>query len=134
VPLPLGAICNKRSLIALDNLVDLIITCLDHPAAANQVFLAGDGEDISTPELLRRLGFALDKPARLLPVPASLLKAGAALLGRRDIAQRLCESLQVDISKARNLLGWYPPVSVDEGLRLTAQSFLNDKGVWSDLF
>jgi len=124
LPLPLGAIHNNRSLVALDNLVDLIITCLDHPAAANQVFLAGDGEDISTPELLRRLGFALGKPAWLLPVPASLLKAGAALLGKRDIAQRLCESLQVDISKARNVLGWNPPISVDEGLRRTAQSFL----------
>jgi nucleoside-diphosphate-sugar epimerase len=124
VPLPLGAICNKRSLIALDNLVDLIITCLDHPAAANQVFLAGDGEDISTPELLRRLGFALGKPARLLPVPVSLLMAGAALVGRRDIVKRLCESLQVDISKARNVLGWNPPISVDEGFRRTAKSFL----------
>jgi len=128
-PLPLGAIHNKRSLVALDNLVDLIITCLDHPSAANQVFLAGDGEDISTPELLRRLGLALGRPARLLPVPVSLLKAGAALLGRRDVAQRLCESLQVDISKARNVLGWNPPISVDEGLRQTAQSFLHDKGV-----
>ncbi len=124
VPLPLGAIQNKRSLVALDNLVDLIVTCLDHPAAANQVFLAGDGEDLSTPDLLRRLGSALGKPARLLPVPVSLLKVGAAILGRRDIAQRLCESLQVDISKARNVLGWKPPISVDEGLRRTAQSFL----------
>lgn len=124
VPLPLGAIHNQRSLVALDNLVDLIITCLDHPAAANQVFLAGDGEDLSTPELLRRLGLAMGKPARLLPVPVALLQAGAALLGRRDMAQRLCESLQVDISKARNLLGWNPPISVDEGLRRTAQSYL----------
>jgi len=124
LPLPLGAIQNKRSLIALDNLVNLIITCLDHPAAANQVFLAGDGEDLSTPELLRRLGLALGRPARLLPVPVSLLKAGAALLGRGDIAQRLCGSLQVDISKARNALGWNPPISVDEGLRRTAQGFL----------
>jgi nucleoside-diphosphate-sugar epimerase len=123
-PLPLGAVHNKRSLVGLENLVDLIITCLDHPAAANQVFLAGDGEDLSTPELLCRLGLALGKPARLLPVPASLLKAGAALLGRRDIAQRLCESLQVDISKARNVLGWNPPISVDEGFRRTAKSFL----------
>lgn len=124
LPLPLGAIQNKRSLIALDNLVDLIITCLDHPAAANQVFLAGDGEDIATPELLRRLGLALGRPARLLRIPVSLLKASATLLGRRDIAQRLCESLQVDITKARNVLGWNPPISVDEGLRRTAQSFL----------
>lgn len=124
LPLPLGAIHNKRSLVALDNLIDLIITCLDHPAAANQVFLAGDGEDLSTPDLLRRLGLALGKPARLLPVPVSLLKAGAALLGKRDVAQRLCGSLQVDISKARNLLGWNPPISVEEGLRRTAQGFL----------
>jgi nucleoside-diphosphate-sugar epimerase len=123
-PLPLGAVHNKRSLVGLENLVDLIITCLDHPAAANQVFLAGDGEVLSTPELLCRLGLALGKPARLLPVPASLLKAGATLLGRRDIAQRLCESLQVDISKARNVLGWNPPISVDEGFRRTAKSFL----------
>ena len=124
IPLPLGAIHNKRSLVALDNLVDLIITCLDHPAAANQVFLAGDGEDLSTPALLRRLGLAMGKPARLLPVPVSLLKAAAALLGKRDMAQRLCKSLQVDISKARTLLGWNPPINVDEGLRRTAQAFL----------
>lgn len=127
VPLPLGAIHNKRSLVALDNLVDLIITCLDHPAAANQIFLAADGEDISTTELLRRLGLALGNPARLIPVPASLLEAGAALLGKRDVAKRLCGSLQVDISKTRALLGWNPPLSVDEGLRRTAQGFLHEK-------
>lgn len=126
IPLPFGAIQNQRSLVALDNLVDLIITCLDHPAAANQVFLAGDGEDLSTSTLLRRLGLAMGKSARLLPVPVSLLKAGAALLGKRDMAQRLCESLQVDISKARTLLGWNPPISVDEGLRRTAQAFLDN--------
>lgn len=126
-PLPLGAIENKRSLVALDNLVDLIVTCIDHPAAANQVFLAGDGEDLSTPELLRRLGTALASPARLLPVPVVWLKAGAKALGRDDLFQRLSGSLQVDISKARNLLGWNPPISVDEGLRRTAQSFLQGK-------
>ena len=128
VPLPLGAIHNKRSLVALDNLVDLIITCLDHPIAANQTFLAADGEDLSTTELLRRMGVALGSPARLIPVPTSLLEAGAALLGRRDMAQRLCGSLQVDISKARELLGWNPPISVDEALRRTAQG-LNEKVV-----
>lgn len=128
VPLPLGAIHNKRSLVALDNLVDLIITCLDHPAAANQTFLAADGEDLSTTELLRRMGVTLGSPARLIPVPTSLLEAGAALLGRRDMAQRLCGSLQVDISKARELLGWNPPISVDEALRRTAQG-LNEKVV-----
>lgn len=127
VPLPLGAIHNKRSLVALDNLVDLIITCLDHPAAANQTFLVADGEDLSTTELLRRMGEALGSPAWLIPVPISLLEAGAALLGRRDMAQRLCGSLQVDILKTRDLLGWNPPISVDEGLRRTVQG-LNENG------
>lgn len=117
LPLPLGAIRNKRSLVALDNLVDLIITCIDHPAAANQVFLAGDGDDLSTSELLRRVGAAMGKPARLLPVPAGLLQFGATVLGKKAMAQRLLGSLQVDISKTRTLLGWVPPLSVDEGLR-----------------
>ncbi len=117
LPLPLGAIHNKRSLVALDNLVDLIITCIDHPAAANQVFLAGDGQDVSTTELLRGVGRAMGKPARLIPVPAGMLMFGAGLLGKKAVAQRLLGSLQVDISKARNLLGWEPPLSVEEGLR-----------------
>ncbi|NMT65232.1 UDP-glucose 4-epimerase family protein [Marinobacter orientalis] len=117
VPLPFGAIHNKRSLIALDNLVDLIITCIDHPAAANQTFLAGDGKDLSTAELLRRVGEAMGKPARLIPVPAGMLMFGASLLGKKAVAQRLLGSLQVDISKARNVLGWEPILSVGEGLR-----------------
>ncbi len=124
VPLPLGAIHNKRSFVALDNLVDLIITCIDHPAAANQTFLAGDGEDMSTTELLQRLGKALDKPVKLLPVPIWVLRAGAMLSGRQYISQRLCNSLQVDISKTCELLGWHPPVSVDDALKKTAADFL----------
>lgn len=124
VPLPLGAISNKRSLVALDNLVDLIVTCIDHPAAANQVFLVSDGEDISTTDLLRRMGQALGKPARLLPVPSWLLKVGASMLGKDALAQRLCGSLQVNISKTRELLEWTPPVSVDDALRKTAAHFL----------
>jgi len=124
VPLPLGAIRNKRSLVALDNLVDLILTCLNHPAASNQTFLVSDAEDLSTSELLQRMGAALGKPARLLPVPPLLLEAGATLLGRRAVAQRLCGSLQVDISKTRELLGWEPLVSVDEAMRSTANEFL----------
>lgn len=128
IPLPLGAVThNRRTLVALDNLVDLIVTCIDHPAAANQTFLAGDGEDLSTTELLRRMAAALNKPARLLPVPVSALEAGAALLGRRAVAQRLCGSLQVDITKVRTLLNWTPPVSVDEALRKTARHFLEVK-------
>ncbi len=124
VPLPLGATRNRRSLVALDNLVDLIATCVDHPAAANQTFLVSDGEDLSTTELLRRMGSALGKPARLLPVPCWMLEAGAAMLGKRALSQRLCGSLQVDISKTRELLNWTPPVSVDEALHKTAKHFL----------
>ena len=120
VPLPLGAIHNQRSLVALDNLVDLIVTCLTHPAAANQTFLVSDGEDVSTTELLRRMGQAMGRPARLIPVPASWLKLAAAMVGKPDVAQRLCGSLQVDIEKTRRLLGWTPPLSLDEGLRRAA--------------
>jgi nucleoside-diphosphate-sugar epimerase len=120
IPLPLGAIHNQRSLVALDNLVDLIVTCLTHPAAANQTFLVSDGEDVSTTELLRRMGQAMNRPARLIPVPASWLKLAAAMVGKQDVAQRLCGSLQVDIEKTRRLLGWTPPLSLDEGLRRAA--------------
>ncbi len=123
VPLPLGAIHNQRSLVALDNLVDLILTCIDHPAAANQTFLVSDGEDLSTTQLLRRMGQAMGQPARLIPVPPALLKAGAALVGRPELAQRLCGSLQVDMSKTQQLLGWNPPISVDKGLRRAAEGF-----------
>jgi len=126
VPLPLGAIHNRRSLIARDNLVDLLATCLYHPAAANQTFLASDGEDLSTTQLLQRLGAALEHPARLIPVPAKLLQFGATLAGQRAIAQRLCESLQVDSSSARSQLGWRPPVTIDAGLSLAARHFLSE--------
>ena len=125
IPLPLGAIHNKRSLVALDNLVNMIITCIEHPAAANQTFLAGDGEDMSTTELLRRLGNVLGKPARLIPCPAGLLTLIVSLLGKKDVIQRLCGSLQVDISKAREILGWEPPITVEEGLRKAAADFVN---------
>ena len=126
-PLPLGAIHNRRSLVALDNLVDLILTCLNHPAAANQTFLVSDGEDLSTTVLLRRTAAALGRQARLIPVPVLVLRAAARLLGKADLAQQLCGSLQVDISKTRNLLGWSPPVSVDAALRQTACHFLANR-------
>ncbi len=117
LPLPLASIDNRRSLVGIDNLVDFIVTCLKHPAAANETFLVSDNEDLSTPDLIRRMARAMNRPARLLPVPKSVLMAAATMLGKREIAQRLCGSLQVDISKSRTLLGWNPPVSVDEGLR-----------------
>ncbi len=123
IPLPLGAIHNKRSLVALDNLVDLINVCIDHPKAANQTFLISDDEDLSTTELLQRMAKALHKSAWLLPVPSSLLKVCASLLGKRSIAQRLCGSLQVDIGKTRKLLNWAPPTSVDNALLKSAKYF-----------
>lgn len=123
IPLPLGAINNKRSLIALDNLVDLIVTCTVHRAAANQTFLAADDEDLSTTELLRRLAKLLDKPARLVPVPGYILTFVFSLLGKKEIANRLCCSLQVDSSKARDMLGWMQPISVNEGLRRVVEGF-----------
>lgn len=122
VPLPLGAIHNRRSLVALDNLVDFVVTCLLHPSAVNETFLVSDGEDLSTPDLIRRLGLAMNQPVRLIPVPAALLNAAATLMGKRDSASRLTGSLQVDISKARRLLHWSPPISVDEGLRRAVRS------------
>lgn len=116
-PLPLGAIHNKRSLVAVSNLFDLINTCISHPAATNQVFLVSDGEDLSTPELLSKLATAMGKTAKLWPIPESILRLGALFLRKKAISQRLFDSLQVDINKARSLLGWVPSVSVDEGLK-----------------
>jgi nucleoside-diphosphate-sugar epimerase len=125
LPLPLGlATTNRRSLVGLDNLVDLILTCVDHPKAANQTLLVSDGDDLSTADLLRRIGKALNRPARLIPVPVSILIIASRLLGKSSIAQRLLGSLQVDISKTCTLLNWKPPVSVDEGLRRAAQQRL----------
>lgn len=124
VPLPLAAVTqNCRSLVALDNLVDLIVTCLNHPAAANQTFLVSDGEDLSTAQLLKRMSAAMGKPARLFYVPPGLLKLGATLLNKLGIYQRLCGSLLLDITKTRQMLDWTPPVSVDEGLRRAAEGF-----------
>lgn len=127
VPLPLGAVHNRRSLVALDNLVDLIIRCLSHPAAVGQTFLVSDGDDLSTPELLRRAARAMDKRAYLIPVPVPLLTAAAILSGRRSMLRRLCGSLTVDITKTRELLDWTPPVRVDDALRSTVQSLRQGK-------
>lgn len=124
IPLPFGSIHNRRSLVAVGNLTDLIARCLDHPAAANQTFLVSDGDDVSTATLLRRAAIAMDTQARLIRVPPYLLRATMRLAGKADVAQRLCASLQVDIEPTRQLLGWTPPVTMDAALRETARWFL----------
>jgi nucleoside-diphosphate-sugar epimerase len=121
LPLPLGAVHNQRSLVALPNLADLVETCLVHPTAAGQTFLVSDGEDLSTTALLQAVGAALGRPARLLPIPASVLVGVARMLGRPQLAQQLCGSLQVDIGKTRRLLGWAPVVSVAQALQQAVQ-------------
>lgn len=126
-PLPLGAVHNRRSLVFLDNLVDFIEVCISHPQAANQTFLVSDGHDLSTPDLVRGLARAGGVMARLIPVPVWALRAGAALVGKSSAIERLCGSLQVDISKARNVLGWTPPVAVEQGLLST----MSGKGIRS---
>lgn len=124
VPLPLAAVTeNRRSLLALDNLVDLIVTCLNHPAAANQTFLVSDGEDLSTAELLKRMGAAMGQTVRLFYMPPALLRLGATVLNKPGIYQRLCGSLRLDITKTKHVLEWSPPVTVDEGLRRAAEGF-----------
>lgn len=122
-PLPLGAIRNKRSLVYLGNLVDLIITCIEHSEAANQVFMVSDDDDMSTTDLLVRMSTALGRKPFLFPVPAAFLFSGAALLGRRAVAQRLCGSLHVDISKTQRLLGWHPPFTVEHALLKSVEGF-----------
>lgn len=124
-PLPLGAVSNKRSFVALDNLVDLITVSLSHPAAAGQIFLVSDDEDLSTTQLLRRLSTALGSRALLLPVPPIFLRLIASMFGKRAEAERLCGSLQVDIGKTKKTLGWCPPVTVDKALRKTVAWYLD---------
>ncbi|MDQ2078346.1 SDR family oxidoreductase [Marinimicrobium sp. ABcell2] len=126
VPLPLGAVNNSRSLVSLDNLVDLIALCLRHPAAANQVFLAADGEDVSTTELLRLLAQSMDKSARLIPVPVGVLLGAGKLLGKEPVLRRLCGNFQVRPDNARRLLNWQAPLSLQAGLERTVQAFLTE--------
>jgi UDP-glucose 4-epimerase len=123
LPLPFGRVDNRRSLLYLGNFTDAIRVCLDHPAAAGQTFLLSDGEDVSSADLIRRLALAMHRPARLLPLPPSWLRAAGALLGRGAEVDRLLGSLSVDSSKIRRELGWRPPFSMDEGLSQTADYY-----------
>ncbi|MCW8995623.1 MAG: SDR family oxidoreductase, partial [Psychromonas sp.] len=127
LPLPLGGIKdNKRSLVSVNNLVDLIITCIDHPNAANQTFLVSDDDDLSTSQLLTNMATALGAANRLLSIPSSWLTLAAKLIGKPAISQRLCGSLQVDISKTKELLNWQPPYSTAECMEKTADAFLQN--------
>lgn len=114
--LPLGAIHNKRSFVSLDNLVDLVVTCIDHPKAANQTFLVSDDQDVSTTELLHMMYQAAGKPPRLLPIPMYWLRAAGKLTGKQDVIERLCSDLLVDINHTKDTLNWMPPVSVQDGI------------------
>lgn len=127
LPLPFGAINNKRSLVALDNLVNFIIHCIDHPKAANEIFLISDGEDVSTTELLQKVAKAFGKTSLLIPIPVSLMSLAARFIGKGDVANRLFGSLQVDSSKARDLLGWKPVITMDEQLKKTADAYLKNE-------
>lgn len=117
IPLPFGAIHNKRSMVALDNLVDLIVTCIEHPNAANQIFLVSDDQDVSTTELLELMTRVAGKRPRMLPVPVAWLRLAGKVTGQKTIIDRLCGNLQVDITHTKNTLSWHPPITVEEGVR-----------------
>lgn len=123
-PLPFGAVANARDFISVTNMCSLIITCLEHPAAVNQIFLAADGQAIATPDLIRKLAALLGKPTRLIPVPVWLLFLGAMLLRKERFYHSICSSLRIDSRKARNLLNWQPPQSLDDGLKQTVEWYL----------
>lgn len=116
-PLPFARVKNQRSLLALDNLVSFIISCLDHPNAANETFLLSDGEDLALPEIIQKIAYCEGRKARLIPVPVCWMKLVARMLGKSDIANRLFSSLQVNNGKAQELLNWRPVVSIDEQLK-----------------
>lgn len=126
-PLPLGSINNKRSLVALDNLVDFIITCSVNPNAGNNSFFVSDGDDVSTPELVRYLSQALGRNSRIFSLPEAILALGAKLIGKEAAFQRLCGSLQVDISRSHSVLGWKPLVSIEEGMKRVANGYLDGR-------
>lgn len=121
LPLPLASIDNRRSLIGIDNLVSAISLCVSHPAAAGRTYLLSDGDDVSTPQLIRLLAKGMNRPARLVPFPVSLLRLAADLSGRSEIGDRLIASLQVDSDAIRRELGWQPGLTLEQGLTLMAR-------------
>ena len=129
VPLPLANVNNQRSLIYIRNLVDAVVTCISHPKAAGQTCLVSDGEDVSTPELIRRIGFALERPAHMFPFPTFLIKFAGRLLGKSAEVERLLGSLMVDCSKIKRELGWKPPYTMAQGLEETAEWYLKRRNI-----
>ncbi len=123
ITLPLSRINNKRSLIYLGNLVDAISVCVTHPKAANQTFLVSDGQDISTPELIRMIATAMGKKARLFPCPVSLLEMIGKVTGKSAEVERLIGSLRIDSAKIRRELNWKPPFTMEQGVEETAVWF-----------
>ncbi|HBH7915830.1 TPA: UDP-glucose 4-epimerase family protein [Vibrio parahaemolyticus] len=128
IPLPFGCIkSNKRSLVSVENLVDLVIKCIEHPKAANQIFLVSDNHDVSTSEMIREMAIALGKTEWQLPLPVCCYAAAGKLFNKSDVVDRLTGSLQVDISHTKKTLGWVPPQSLKEGFKQTAEAFVRSK-------
>jgi nucleoside-diphosphate-sugar epimerase len=127
IPLPLGSITNQRSLLGIDNLLDFISVCLIHPKAAGQTFLISDDHDVSTTELLKEIASAMHLPSRLLPIPQFVLEKGLILLGQGHIAERLCASLQLDITLAKTLLSWKPTYSFRDQMSKTVAAYLSER-------
>jgi UDP-glucose 4-epimerase len=127
IPLPLGSVNNRRTLLSVYNLSDLLCVLVDHPAAGNNRFLAGDSEEISTPDLIRRLAKALHRPARIFRCPEALLLHAGELFQQQAAVRRLCSSLVLDTSKTVQILGWSAPMDIDSGLNRTAEWFLKPR-------
>ena len=121
IPLPLSLIKNQRSMIGIDNLIDLLIRCIDHPEASRKTFLASDGEDLSTPELIKLIASSMGRKANLFPFPISMLKFLGSVFGRREEINRLVGSLRIDNSYTKEILNWKPPLSIEEGIRRMVQ-------------
>ncbi|PML45748.1 NAD-dependent epimerase/dehydratase family protein, partial [Vibrio sp. 10N.261.52.A1] len=124
IPLPFGAIHNKRSLVYVDNLSSLILTCCEHPSAPGHTFLASDNQDVSTSQLIRAIALSMDKSPRLLPIPMPWIRAGASVLRKQHVAQRVCGNLQVETRHAKEILGWIPPVTFEDGISKTVEAYL----------
>ncbi|MEZ8985184.1 NAD-dependent dehydratase [Vibrio cyclitrophicus FF160] len=124
IPLPFGAIKNQRSLVYLDNLSDLILTCCEHPSAPGRIFLVSDDNDVSTTQLMQTIAHAMGKSPRLIPIPMSWIQVGSSSLNKKHIAQRVCGNLQVEIGLTKEILGWKPPVSFKQGIKRTVEAYL----------